>query len=508
MPLGKIESFDINDQNWDTYVRRVKQFIALNEVKETLHVSTLVTLVGPQCYDLMCDLCAPDLPEDKSWAVLVKLIKDHLEPERSEIAERHRARQAAPAQGGAATAAPAARQLCSRCGKPGHVPGRCRYRFYSCDKCGEKGHLKATCKNNDGNGAAKKGQYFLDDTDSDDDHHFYNLVSNNGDKPYYIRLSVENVQCKFEIDTGSKISAISKKFYGLHFSQIPIQSRTLTFRSYTGDVIETLGYIVVRVKGVSEAANMKLYVIDNGGPPLLGRIWIKHLKLSLFKNDNGMIYNVAKVDSMANTLRSEFPEVFAEGLGREPAVAMFGRRLRGRLDLLRADPGETVRDAQLQQEERAAAARPLRVVAPGDPVLTRDYSARGQKWTDGVVVERSGPVSYKVKTMDGRVHKRHVDQLLANRSVKSRFSLSNVYQGSDCELGDAGSDSRGDKGLSSHSHADAGVVDSPRITTPSPATSAPDSPVAVAPQTSPPPSVTQTRRRAALRLVEKMKNYK
>ncbi|KOB69614.1 Uncharacterized protein OBRU01_08782 [Operophtera brumata] len=89
MPLGKIESFDINDQNWDTYVRRVKQFIALNEVKETLHVSTLVTLVGPQCYDLMCDLCAPDLPEDKSWAVLVKLIKDHLEPERSEIAERH-----------------------------------------------------------------------------------------------------------------------------------------------------------------------------------------------------------------------------------------------------------------------------------------------------------------------------------------------------------------------------------------------------------------------------------
>lgn len=46
-----------------------------------------------------------------------------------------RARQAAPAPVGAAAAA---RQLCSRCGKPGHVPGRCRYRFYSCDKCGEK----------------------------------------------------------------------------------------------------------------------------------------------------------------------------------------------------------------------------------------------------------------------------------------------------------------------------------------------------------------------------------
>lgn len=96
----------------------------------------------------------------------------------------------------------------------------------------------------------------MDDTDSDDDCHFYNLVSSVGDKPYYIRLSVENVQCKFEIDTGSKISAISKKFYDVHFSQIPIQNRILTFRSYTGDVIETLGYIVVRVECLSETANL------------------------------------------------------------------------------------------------------------------------------------------------------------------------------------------------------------------------------------------------------------
>ncbi|KOB69790.1 Fatty-acyl-CoA desaturase [Operophtera brumata] len=118
--------------------------------------------------------------------------------------------------------------------------------------------------------------------------------------------------------------------------------------------------------------------------------------------------------------------------GREPAVAMFGRRLRGRIDLLRADPGEAVRNTQLQQEERAVAARPLRVVAPGDPVLTRDYSARGQKWTValfGVVMERTGPVSYKVKAMDKRVHKCHVDQLLADRSVShvSRYLMNALW---------------------------------------------------------------------------------
>ncbi|XP_037874317.1 uncharacterized protein LOC119630090 [Bombyx mori] len=93
MPIGKVESFDMGSQNWDTYIRRVKQFMELNDIEQRLHVATLVTLVGSECYDLMCDLCAPDLPEEKDFDILVKLVKDHLEPERSEIAERHIFRQ-------------------------------------------------------------------------------------------------------------------------------------------------------------------------------------------------------------------------------------------------------------------------------------------------------------------------------------------------------------------------------------------------------------------------------
>ncbi|XP_063634900.1 uncharacterized protein LOC134805553 [Cydia splendana] len=92
MPLGKLECFRVGS-DWDAYVRRVKQFIALNEIDDTLHVASLVTLVGAECYELMCDLCAPAKPEDKTFADLVKLVSEHLEPERSEIAERHIFRQ-------------------------------------------------------------------------------------------------------------------------------------------------------------------------------------------------------------------------------------------------------------------------------------------------------------------------------------------------------------------------------------------------------------------------------
>ncbi|CAH0728754.1 unnamed protein product, partial [Brenthis ino] len=99
MPFGKIETFEVGSHNWDAYCRRIKQFITLNDISEHLHVATLVTHVGVSCYELMCDLCSPDLPEDKTFDELVDIVKNHLEPQRSEIAERHIFRQRKQLQG-------------------------------------------------------------------------------------------------------------------------------------------------------------------------------------------------------------------------------------------------------------------------------------------------------------------------------------------------------------------------------------------------------------------------
>ncbi|CAH2061921.1 unnamed protein product, partial [Iphiclides podalirius] len=131
--------------------------------------------------------------------------------------------------------------------------------------------------------------------------------------------------------------------------------------------------------------------------------------------------------------------------GRKPAVALLGRRLRGRLDLLRPDVGERVHSAQQAAEARAKDT-PLRVQKPGDPILVRDYSKLGNKWAEAVVLERPGPVSYIVKTVDGRIQKRHVDQILGDsRRSKARFSLAQIHKEPDsgkesCNLSDTASD--------------------------------------------------------------------
>ncbi|KAF9408536.1 hypothetical protein HW555_011804 [Spodoptera exigua] len=89
MPIGKLEPFSLSSKQWPAYIRRVNQYILLNDVKDNLKVPMLITVVGESTYALMCDLCSPDFPENKTYEELVKLVADHLEPQRSEIAERH-----------------------------------------------------------------------------------------------------------------------------------------------------------------------------------------------------------------------------------------------------------------------------------------------------------------------------------------------------------------------------------------------------------------------------------
>ena len=440
MPYGKIEIFDLASRKWTMYVDRVKQFIALNEIKQSLHVATLITVVGEATYDLMCDLCAPDKPESKTFDQLVDIVQKHLEPRRSDIAERHIFRQrrqlpgeeltlylqhlkhlastcnfgdkleenlrdqfvsglasdemrsrlfaekeldykravelalaleaaerhaeasgsggVAPGASGssagrepdaglgagaglhrlgasAGAGAGSARRRdqqsrsCWRCGKQ-HSADKCRFKRFNCDECGAKGHLKVMCKNvGERFSSNKRNQHYIDtdsDTDSSD---FFNMrVDGTTDKPYVVKIIVENVPILFEIDTGSKISAINEQLYEKYFSRYKLFENDLKLKSYTGTAIRPLGFITVSVSCVADecagegekraAHGLPLYVIPGGGPPLLGRVWLRRLQLN---NINIKLNHIEQFNSRdenersLNKLVKEFSDVFAPGLG-------------------------------------------------------------------------------------------------------------------------------------------------------------------------------------------------
>ena len=66
-----------------------------------------------------------------------------------------------------------------------------------------------------------------------------------------------------------------------------------------------------------------------------------------------------------------------------------------------------------QVEARAASAREIEF-EEGDNVLVRDYRPNKEKWLNGEVVTRTGPVSYQVQSPEtgSMLHRRHADQML------------------------------------------------------------------------------------------------
>uniref|UniRef100_A0A3B3IN70 Gypsy retrotransposon integrase-like protein 1 n=1 Tax=Oryzias latipes TaxID=8090 RepID=A0A3B3IN70_ORYLA len=115
-----------------------------------------------------------------------------------------------------------------------------------------------------------------------------------------------------------------------------------------------------------------------------------------------------------------------------PAMLFLKRRLRSRLDLIKPNVRGAVRVSQDSQLLRRQGHSREGQFGVGDPVLVRDYRRGEEKWTDGVVQEQTGPVSYQVKVGETGLWRRHADQMLSrsepvnqegqDSAVKSSFS--------------------------------------------------------------------------------------
>ena len=87
--------------------------------------------------------------------------------------------------------------------------------------------------------------------------------------------------------------------------------------------------------------------------------------------------------------------------GKTPAELIFGRQIRTRLDLLHPSQKEACLKARKEEK--------LRQLSPGEAVLMRNYRGT-DKWIPGVVMSKSGPLSYRICAND-QIHRRHIDQL-------------------------------------------------------------------------------------------------
>ena len=96
--------------------------------------------------------------------------------------------------------------------------------------------------------------------------------------------------------------------------------------------------------------------------------------------------------------------------GVTPASLFLNRTLRTKFDLLRPDTAARVVSKQAVQKEGHDMRARVRDFAVGQTVLARTLRP-GPDWIPGRVVEKLGPVTYMVETINQRFWKRHANQL-------------------------------------------------------------------------------------------------
>ncbi|XP_061164935.1 uncharacterized protein LOC133173882 [Saccostrea echinata] len=89
---------------------------------------------------------------------------------------------------------------------------------------------------------------------------------------------------------------------------------------------------------------------------------------------------------------------------------MYGRNIRTRLDIMKPDLTSTVLQKQYGSKAKHCG-NVIREFADGDSVNTRDYRTNSDKWANGRIHSRTGPLSYKVD-VNGSLWRRHIDQIV------------------------------------------------------------------------------------------------
>jgi|GEM_PF-5724265 len=88
--IGRIDPFDENLEDIDTYIQRLNQFFAVNEITDGKKAPALLSLVGPKVFRLLKSVLQPETPESRTYEQLCTALRGHFAPKPNITAERFR----------------------------------------------------------------------------------------------------------------------------------------------------------------------------------------------------------------------------------------------------------------------------------------------------------------------------------------------------------------------------------------------------------------------------------
>ena len=101
-----------------------------------------------------------------------------------------------------------------------------------------------------------------------------------------------------QLDTGATVSILPKTLYDQQFNQWPLRSTNVKLKAYNGVQIPVYGEVWLPVVYDQQKRVLPLIVVDGDGHPLLGRNWLKELRLNWHN-----IFLVSKTETLSDILK-------------------------------------------------------------------------------------------------------------------------------------------------------------------------------------------------------------
>ena len=165
---------------------------------------------------------------------------------------------------------------CWHCGGK-HNQKSCRFKDSKCYKCSAVGHIASKCK------TRFKKTYHVEESDESvsESESDLNRLYTVTDKSQVIKdtLIIEGCPLSMEIDIGASVSVVPESFYKQYLSHMQLNPTAKKLRSCSGDTLKVLGELDVHSTYKAQRARLPLVVITGNRPALLGRNWLRKLKL-------------------------------------------------------------------------------------------------------------------------------------------------------------------------------------------------------------------------------------
>lgn len=82
-----------------------------------------------------------------------------------------------------------------------------------------------------------------------------------------------------EVDTGAAVSIMSQTTFDELWPNRSKAPSMVRLQSYSAEPISVVGSIEVAVEYQEQSAELPLVIVEGNGPTLLGRHWLKHIRL-------------------------------------------------------------------------------------------------------------------------------------------------------------------------------------------------------------------------------------